>query len=138
MLDRARGQERLLAVVSASFAVVATLLTYVGLYGIIAFTTARRTQEIGLRLALGATRVSVVGSVLRESLVLVVLGVCIGVPAAVATTSLLTNRLYGVAATDPMTIAVAAGLMVVVALVAGYLPARRASMTAPTVALRCE
>jgi predicted permease len=138
VLDRARGQERLLAMVSASFAVVATLLTYVGLYGIIAFTTARRTQEIGLRLALGATRGSVVGSVLRESLVLVLVGVCIGVPAAVATTSLLANRLYGVAATDPMTIAVAATVMVAVALIAGYMPARRASMTAPTVALRCE
>jgi ABC-type antimicrobial peptide transport system permease subunit len=138
VLDRARGQERLLAAVSASFAVVATLLTYVGLYGIIAFTTARRTQEIGLRLALGATRGNVVGSVLRESLVLVLLGVCLGVPAAVATTSLLANRLYGVAATDPMTIAVAAGVMVAVALIAGYLPARRASMTAPTVALRSE
>ena len=69
---------------------------------------------------------------------LVLLGVCIGVPVAVATTSLLANRLYGVAAMDPMTIAVAAGVMVAVALIAGYLPARRASMTAPTVALRSE
>jgi predicted permease len=137
-LDRARGQERLLAMVSGSFAVVATVLTYVGLYGIIAFTTARRTHEIGLRLALGATRGSVVTSVLRESLVLVVIGAGIGVPAAIATASLLSNRLYGVATADPTTIASTVGVMVAVALIAGYLPARRASMTAPTIALRCE
>jgi ABC-type antimicrobial peptide transport system permease subunit len=79
-----------------------------------------------------------VWSVLRESLVLVVVGVGIGVPAALASTSLLANRFYGVASRDPLTIAGAAALMLVVAILASVLPARRAAMIAPTVALRCE
>jgi predicted permease len=138
VLDRTHGQERLLAIVSGSFAAVATVLTCVGLYGIVAFTTARRTREIGLRLALGAHRGGVIVLVLKESLVLVLLGATIGLPAAVAATSLLRNRLFDVTPADPIALVSAAGLMMALALVAGYLPARRASMTLPTVALRSE
>jgi predicted permease len=138
VLDRARGQERLLALTSTSLAAVATVLTYVGLYGLIAFMTARRTHEIGLRLALGATRGNVVWSILRESVMLVAAGGCLGIPAALAATSLLSNRFYGVASRDPLTIAGAAILMLIVAVLASLLPARRAAMTTPTIALRCE
>ena len=138
VLARTRGQERLLAIVSGGFATVATLLTYVGLYGIVAFTMARRTREIGLRLALGATPGSVITLVLRESLLLVLIGAGLGLPAAMSAASLLKTRLYGVAPSDPLAIAGAAGVMMAVALIAGYLPARRASRIQPTVALRSE
>ena len=137
-LARTRGQERLLAIVSGSLAVVATLLTYVGLYGIVTFIVARRTREVGLRLALGATRGSVIVLVLKESLLLVLIGAGIGLPAAMAAASLLKARLYGIAPSDPLAVVGAAGVMMAVALIAGYVPARRASMIQPTVALRHE
>ena len=130
--------ERLLATASGSLAGVATLLTFVGLYGIVAFTTARRTKEIGLRLALGARPGSVIALVLKESLTLVFVGASIGLPAAMAAASLLENRLYDVAPTDLLAIVSAAGLMLTVAAIAGSLPARRAAMISPTAALRSE
>jgi predicted permease len=135
-LDRARAQERLLAIVSIGFAAVAAVLTSIGLYGIIAFTTARRLHEVGVRLALGATSGSVVRLVLRDTMVMMSIGIAIGAPAALALSSLVESQLYGVAAHDPLTLFAATALMACVAVAAGYLPARRAAMTDPTIVLR--
>jgi ABC-type antimicrobial peptide transport system permease subunit len=102
------------------------------------YTTARRTQEIGIRLALGASRENVLSMVLRESLVLVGVGAAIGVPIALALGTLISSRLFGVAATDPITIIAATALMISVAALASFLPARRASQVDPMIALRWE
>jgi ABC-type antimicrobial peptide transport system permease subunit len=99
---------------------------------------ARRTNELGIRMALGAQRGEVVWLVLRETLWLVVLGVCTGLPAALASTRLIASRLFGLSATDPATITAATLVMLAVAALAGYLPARRASQVDPVVALRYE
>ena len=98
----------------------------------------RRTNEIGIRLALGATRAGVLGMMLRESILLVALGIVIGVPATLAITRLISTMLFGVSASDPFTVSAAAALMIAVALLAGYLPARRASSVDPMLALRYE
>jgi ABC-type antimicrobial peptide transport system permease subunit len=100
------------------------------------YTVARRTNEIGIRMALGAQRRDVVGLVLRETMLLVVIGVIIGLSAALATTRLIASLLYGLTPNDPLTIALASILLLAVAALAGYLPARRASRVDPMVALR--
>ena len=141
-LDRTLVDERLIAKLSSSFGLLALLLACVGLYGTMSYSLARRTNEIGIRMALGAQRGNIVGMVLRETLFLVLLGVAIGVPIALAATrlasSLISGLLFGLKATDPTTIALATLLMTAVAVFAGYLPARRASRVDPMVALRCE
>jgi predicted permease len=131
-------QERLVASLSAFFGGLAVLLACVGLYGVISFTVARRTSEMGIRLALGATRAQVVWAVLQESLVLVAAGIVIGVPAALALTRLVASRLFGVGPSDVVTIAGAIGVIVVLAAVAGLLAARRAARVDPMLALRAE
>jgi predicted permease len=131
-------QERLVASLSAFFGGLAVLLACVGLYGVISFTVARRTSEIGIRLALGATRAQVIWAVLQESLVLVAAGIVIGVPAALALTRLVASRLFGVGPSDVVTIAGSIGVIVVLAAVAGLLPARRAARVDPMLALRAE
>ena len=123
---------------SAFFGALAVLLACVGLYGVISFTVARRTSEIGIRLALGATRGQVLRAVLKESLVLVAAGIVIGVPVTLAVTRLVAARLFGVSPTDGLTIGGAIAVMVVLSALAGWLPARRASRVDPMVALRCE
>jgi ABC-type antimicrobial peptide transport system permease subunit len=100
------------------------------------YTVARRTNEIGIRMALGAQRSDVVGLVLRETMLLVVIGVIIGLSAALATTRLITSLLYGLEPNDPLTITLAGLLLLMVAAIAGYLPARRASRVDPMAALR--
>ena len=137
-IDQSLKQERLIAALSGLFSVLAVLLTCLGLYGVMSFTTARRTNEIGIRMALGATRAGVMGMVLKESFMLVVAGLAIGVPATLAATQIVSARLFGVSAADPLTIASAAGLMFAVAALAGFLPARRAARVDPMVALRDE
>ncbi|MCI0364213.1 MAG: ABC transporter permease, partial [Phycisphaerales bacterium] len=136
--DRAMGQERIIATLSGFFSVLAALLTCIGLFGVMSFTAARRTNEIGIRLTLGATRSGVMGMVLKESVLLVVAGVAIGVPTTLAATRLISSRLFGVGSADPLTIAAATLLMIAVAALAGFLPARRASRVDPMVALRYE
>jgi ABC-type antimicrobial peptide transport system permease subunit len=108
------------------------------LYGVMSYTAARRTNEIGIRLALGATRATVVGMVLRESLLLVLAGIAIGVPLALGASRLISGLLFGVSATDPATISMASLLMIVVAAMAALAPARRAAKVDPMVALRYE
>jgi ABC-type antimicrobial peptide transport system permease subunit len=135
-------QERLIAMLSSVFSTLALLLACVGLYGLLAFSVAQRTAEMGIRMALGARRDDVIWTIMREALLLVAAGLAIGIPAALLTVRLASNRiaglLFGLRATDPVTIAAAATLLVLVAAGAGYLPARRASRVDPMVALRNE
>ena len=114
------------------------LLASIGLYGVMSYTVARRTGEIGIRMALGAQRRDVLWHVLRETLLLVAIGLCIGLPAALASTRLIRNQLFGLKPTDPFASSAATLVLVVVAVFAGYLPARRASRVDPMVALRYE
>jgi predicted permease len=130
--------DRLFAWMSIAFGVLATVLASVGLYGVTAYAVARRTQEIGIRIALGAARGNVLGLILREVLILVGLGVAVGVPAALALGRLVESQLFGVRANDPLVMTLAVGVIVAVSLVAGYLPARRATGIDPMDALRYE
>ena len=137
-IDQSLLNDRLIATLSTAFGVLATLLAVIGLYGVMAYTVARRTREIGVRMALGAAQGDVVWLVMHEVLVLVGGGIFIGLVAAWGLGRLISSQLYGVTASDPVTIAFAAGLLLVVALVAGYLPARRATRVNPVMALRYE
>jgi ABC-type antimicrobial peptide transport system permease subunit len=137
-LNDALVQERLIATLAGFFGVMAVLLACIGLYGLVAYTTTRRTGEIGIRLALGSTRTRVLAMVLKESLLLVFAGIAIGVPSALAASRLVANRLFGLGAADPLTIAGAAGVLLAVAAIAGLVPALRASRVDPMLALRSE
>jgi predicted permease len=137
-LDETLSTERLIAMLSAAFGVVATVLAAIGLYGVMAFVVARRTKEIGLRMALGAPRGAVVWMVMRETALLVGLGLAVGVPAAWALSRYVSTQLYGVKATDIWTAAAALAILAVVAAGAGFLPARRASGIDPIKALHYE
>jgi predicted permease len=137
-LHDATRQERLVATLSSAFGVLALLLACVGLYGVMAYGVARRRAEFGLRLALGASRGDVSWLVLRETITVIALGVAIGVPAAIGASRFVSRLLFGLAPTDPVTIVVAVAVLTIVATLAGYLPARRASRIDPLVALRHE
>jgi len=137
-IDRSLLVERFIATLSTAFGALATLLAVIGLYGVMAYTVARRTREIGVRMALGAVEGDVVWLVMREVLVLVGTGVAIGLAAAWGLTRVVGSVLYGVSASDPLTIAGAAAVLAAVALAAGYLPARRATRVNPVLALRYE
>lgn len=129
-------RERMLAELSGSFAILATLLSSLGIFGVLSYGVARRTREIGIRMALGASRAAVRWSVIHETLLLLAAGLAAGVPAFLLSAHSVTSLLYGVSAVDPATIAGAVTLVAGVALLAGYLPARRASNIAPSEALR--
>lgn len=137
-IDRTLIQERLIARVLGVFALLAIILAAAGLYGVLAYSTARRTAEIGIRLALGATRGAVLWPVLAESAKLAAVGIAIGVPAALALTRLLSNLLYGVAPTDARVLGAVVLCLFGVALIAALVPAWRASRVNPLVALRYE
>ena len=137
-VDRSLGQERLMATLSALFGALAVLVASVGLYGIMAYAVARRTSEIGIRMALGAQQADVLWMVLRETLAMVAIGLAIGVLAALASSRVISSQLFGLTAHDPWTIAVASVVLLGVALFAGYLPARRATKVDPMVALHYE
>jgi predicted permease len=131
-------KERFTAQLASAFSLFALLLACIGLYGVMSYTVARRTYEIGIRMALGAQRRDVVSLVLRETMLLVVIGVFIGLSAALATTRLIASLLYGLTPNDPLTIALAGLLLMTVTALAGYLPARRASRVDPMAPLRHE
>src|SRR6266850_4735687 len=122
-IDQSLLNDRLVATLSTAFGILATLLAVIGLYGVMAYTVARRTREIGVRMALGAAQGDVVWLVMREVLMLVGTGIVLGLAGAWALGRLVSSQLYGVTANDPVTIAAAATLLAVVALVAGYVPA---------------
>jgi predicted permease len=132
------AQERLFATLSVFFGLLAALLSAIGLYGVMAYSVVRRRNEIGIRMALGARRGDVIRMVLRESLLLVALGVGIGLATALATTRLISSQLFGLAPNDPATITAATLLLMGVATLASYLPARKAAQTDPMLALRDE
>jgi predicted permease len=129
-------RERLLATLSAAFGAVAFLLAMIGLYGVMAYTVARRRVEIGVRIALGAARSRVIGMVLGDVGRLIVIGIAIGTVGAWFATPLLKQFLFGVQPNDPVTIGLASAILVVGALLAGLLPARRAAGLEPLAALR--
>jgi ABC-type antimicrobial peptide transport system permease subunit len=130
--------DRFIEQLSEGFGLLAMLLASIGLYGIMAYTVARRTRDIGIRLALGAAPGSVLWQVLRETLLLVVIGIIIGVPLALGGTHLVRSMIFGLGFADPVAILVAAALLAMVAALAGFLPAWRASRVDPMVALRYE
>jgi predicted permease len=138
LIDGSVTQERFLAQIASFFSLFALLLASIGLYGIMSHTVSRRTNEIGIRLALGARREDVIRMVLGETMLMVVIGSVIGLASALAATRLVSRLLYGLTPSDPSTIALSVLAMIVVAGLAGYLPARKASRVDPMTALRCE
>jgi ABC-type antimicrobial peptide transport system permease subunit len=137
-VDQSLSAERLLLRLCVVFSGLALLLACIGLYGVIAYSVAQRTTEIGVRVALGATPLSVMRGVLRETFALVAAGVALGIPAALAGASLLVSFLYGLTPRDPATLGVAAITLVAAALAAAALPALRAARVDPALALRGE
>jgi len=137
-LDDVLAQDRLLAGLAVAAGLVVAILTCLGLYGVISYVTARRTREIGIRVALGATRSGVIAMVIGESGKLVIAGIVLGVPLTLALTRYASSRLYNVSAGDPVYVAAAIALMLAVAFVASLLPAWRTSRVDPMDALRAE
>ena len=132
------NQERLIARLTSLFGILALILASVGLYGVMSYFVARRTGEIGIRMALGATRQGVVAMVLRGALWQIVIGLALGIPAALFVGHLMANELYGVGSYDPLSFIAAAAALAVCAAIAGFLPARRAASIEPMQALRIE
>ena len=137
-LDETLLSERLIALLSAGFGLLATLLAAIGLYGVMGFVVARRTKELGLRMALGAQPGSVMWLVMREVLLLVAIGLAIGLPAAMALARLVSAQLYGIEPYDPMMAGISVLVLAGVACAAGLIPARRAARLDPIIALRQE
>ena len=138
MIDESILRERLMATLSGFFGLLALLLACIGLYGILSYGVASRTNEIGIRMALGAQGRAVLWLILREAVWLVLIGVAVGLPMIIATTRLVSTLLYGLKANDPASLGLAALVLFVVAMGAGYIPARRATRVDPLVALRYE
>jgi ABC-type antimicrobial peptide transport system permease subunit len=137
-IERALVQERLMATLGAAFGILGLALAAIGVYGLLAYTVARRTNEIGIRLALGAMRHEVLWMVIRRALTLLGMGVAIGIPAALVASRLVSSMLFGVKGNDPLLIAAATVVLIATGLLAGVLPAWRASRVDPMVALRYE
>ncbi|MGC2231707.1 MAG: ABC transporter permease, partial [Candidatus Acidiferrum sp.] len=137
-INNSLATERMIASLSAVFGFLATLLAVIGLYGVMAYTVAQRTREVGIRMALGAAQGSVIWMVMREVLILVAIGVVAGVPASLALTKLVQSQLFGLTPHDPATLALATFSLAFVACAAGYIPAWRASRLDPMKALRYE
>jgi ABC-type antimicrobial peptide transport system permease subunit len=137
-VDRSLAAEQLLLRLCVLFGALALLLACVGLYGVIAYSVAQRTTEIGVRVALGSTPASIMRGVLRDTLLLVSFGISIGIPASLAAGRLLVSFLYGLSPRDPGTLAIATGILFAAATLAAAFPARRAARVDPNVALRYE
>ena len=137
-VDRSLVRERLTATLSGAFGILALVLVSVGLYGVLSQTVAQRTAEIGVRVALGATQQGIQWLILRESSVLVLSGIALGIPAALLAGKGMGSLLFGLSVVDPQTLTGATGVVLIVTVLASSIPARRASRVDPIVALRCE
>jgi predicted permease len=137
-IDQNINDERMIALLAVSFGVLATLLAGIGLYGVLAYATAQRTREIGVRMALGSDRSGIVALVLKDVLKLAGISVAIAVPVAIFATRVLKSQLFGVSNADPVVLVLATMLVAAVAAVAAALPARRAANVEPMQALRSE
>jgi macrolide transport system ATP-binding/permease protein len=137
-IDQTISQEITFAELCTGFAVLALVIACIGLYGTVSYSVARRTVEIGVRMALGAQQRAVVWMVLSEVIVLASVGLAVSVPAALSASRLIRSFLFGLTPNDPLAITTAVGVLAIAALLAGYLPARRASMIDPMIALRHE
>jgi len=138
ILAKVTSQPRFNTILLGIFAAVALILAGVGIYGVLSYSVTQRTRELGIRVALGATRGDVLRLIVRQEILLTAIGLAIGLAASFALTRLMTSLLYGVSPTDPMTLAVIALLLIAVALLACWIPARRATKIDPVVALRFE
>ena len=134
--DQAMAQNRLQSVLLGIFAIVALLLSAIGIYGVISYSVAQRTQELGIRASLGASEPSLLWLVLSHGLVLTLVGLALGVGGALGLTRLMASLLYNIGARDPMTFVGVGALLALVSVVACYIPARRAMRVDPVVALR--
>lgn len=132
------SQARFTMILLAIFAVIALLLSTVGIYGVISYSVSQRTQEIGIRMALGADDSAVLGMILKQTAKLIVIGLGIGLIGAFLLTRVIEGMLFGVSATDPLTFTGISLLLGTVALIAGFIPARRATKVDPMIALRCQ
>jgi len=136
IVDHAISPRRFFVMLVSGFAALGLTLASLGIYGVISYSVARRTQEIGIRMALGATQARVLLVVLNRTLRLTLVGLGLGTVASVVVAKLIASLLFGTAPTDPMTFTAMAVLLCAVALIAGYIPAHRASRVDPMVALR--
>ena len=137
-VDLSFDQERAVASLAGLFGIVALVLAAIGLYGVTAYTVAQRTNEIGIRMALGADRAKVVQLILRGAFVRVLVGLLLGLPLAVGAGRLISAQLYGVSSWDPLALAVAAGALALCSFFAAIIPAIRAASISPMTALRTE
>jgi ABC-type antimicrobial peptide transport system permease subunit len=137
-IDSAVVRETVLAQLAGFFGLLAIGLAAIGLYGVMGYTVARRTKEIGIRMALGAAGRAVLGAELRSALWLVAAGVAVGLPAVLAGRAVISSQLFGVSPTDPLTIAAAVVVLLVTAMLAALIPARRASRVNPVSTLRAD
>jgi predicted permease len=138
LLDASVSQQRFRTFLLGLFAAMALILAAIGIFGVISYSVSRRTNEIGIRVALGASRSTILRMILRETLILAVVGLAVGLPCALAASHLIGHMLFGVSAHDPITLAAVAFTLAAVAALAGFVPARRAMQVDPMVALRHE
>ena len=138
VVSKSMVQPRFLALLLATFSGIALFLAAIGIYGVMAYSVAQRTQEIGVRMALGAQPLHVLKLIFGQSLMMLLMGTAIGLAGAFALTRLMSTLLFGVTATDPLTYVSVVGILTFVALLACYIPARRAAKVDPLIALRYE
>jgi putative ABC transport system permease protein len=137
-IETTLSNERMIELLAISFGLLATILAGIGLYGVLAYSTAQRTREIGIRMALGSSRLGISRLVLMDVLKLASIGIVVAIPCSVMLSKLLRSQLFGVSTADPLTLGAVVLLIAVVALVAAIVPARRATAVDPTTALRAE